>query len=233
MKSKRSVRAWIAICFGGSLCLALACYGLPTDGWTTTTELDRANCTMTIIESDGQAEINARFTKSIGLQVELADDQSVAVNDTLLTGPDDDHKYIATIDQADQYVITVTEPTRGVETTTVEPPAAFEITSPADGQDASLSGFTVTWSNADAACSVLVRLTQSIFGQEYEFIGSALSDSGSFTLTADDLWEGGFQQGADLTVMVTRIKEVSGINGFLTSQVSVARSQTVQLVPAP
>jgi len=231
MATERGRGRRAALYFCAVACFAAAGGGCPTDGWIDGTQLDRLGCTMFIVEENGQADVTAKITSILGLPVELSEGQAVEVNGQPLTGPDARLEYTATIPRADTYLITAIEPTRGVQDTTVKPPAAFAITSPSEGGEASLSGFTVTWSNANPDLHVLVRVSQDIFGQQRAFVSDMLTDGGSFTLTAEDLGE--FQQGADLDITVRRIRQVSAINGFNSGQVSVARSQTVQCVPAP
>lgn len=231
MATERGCGRRAALYFCAAACFAAAGGGCPTDGWIDGTQLDRLGCTMSIVEENGQADVTAKITNILGLPIELSDGQAIEVNGQPLTGPDARLEYSAAIARADTYLITAIEPTRGVQDTTVEPPAAFAITSPGEGGEASLSGFTVTWSNANPDLHVVVQVLQDIFDQERTFVSEMLTDEGSFTLTAEDLGE--FQQGADLNITVRRIRQMSAINGFKTGQVSVARSRTVRCVPAP
>jgi len=50
-------------------------------------------------------------------------------------------------------------------------------------------------------------------------------------LAAADLAD--FQQGANLTITVARVQELSTINGFRMGHVSVVHSESVEVVPAP
>jgi hypothetical protein len=167
----------------------------------------------------------------LGVPIALSDGQQLAVNDEPLTRVQGSFVYTASVALADTYVVSVTEPTRGVETTSVDGPAAFTITSPTAGQGASLSGFTISWSNADAALEVAVHVSQTILGQVHAFLDVLESDSGSFTLGTSDLSD--FQQGADMTITVARSETVEGLNGFSAARISLIRSESVEITPAP
>ncbi len=216
---------------GATACLVIAGAGCPTDDWLGGTELDRLDCTMAIVEQADQVNVTAAITRNLGVPVELTDGQAVEVNGQPLTGPNADLKYTASVARSNTYVIRTVEPTRGVLDTTVHAPPVITITSPSNGQEVSLSGFTVTWSNPDPDLSSRVRLRQTLLGQTREFVSDVRADEGEITLTAANL--ANFQQGADIEVTVQRIRQASAIQGFNTGQVSVARSAIVQCVPAP
>ena len=127
----------------------MSCSGIPGPDYFVNLVLDRADCTMKISQTstDSQATVIATITDGDGNYVELSDDQAVAVNQRNLSGPGSNGQYTKTVPVSDNYTVTVTEPSRGVENTTIDAPADFEITSPTDGQGVSLSGFTLNWSN--------------------------------------------------------------------------------------
>ena len=132
---------------------------------------------------------------------------------------------------ASEYAVTVHEPSRGVETTTIAAPGSFDATSPANGGSASLSGFTLTWSNADPNQKIRITLTQTLFGEERSEAFGAVMDTGTMAFSAEDLAE--FQQGANLAIALTRINERTVINGFNTGKLTVERSKTLLVTPGP
>jgi hypothetical protein len=196
--------------------------------------LNQADAVITISQLAGAADATAVAvitddSHSPARTVVLSNGQAVSVNDHALSGPDTADEYVRTIPAAATYKVTVNEPTRGVEDTTIAAPGAFDITAPAAGSTASLSGFTVTWSNPDPALTVRVRLTQTIFGAERDQSFGPFTDTGSLGLGANDLRS--FQQGANLLITVTRTKEVHGINGFRSGTLTAELSQTVTVSP--
>ncbi len=198
----------------------------------TTAPLHQANGVITIseVQSSNNADVEAEITEG-SRHVELEGTQSVAVNGTELSGPDSDGEYEATINGATQYTVTITEPTRGVEDTTIDAPADFAFTSHAEGDNASLSGFTLMWTPAEAGLKVEVRITQRILGRDHEETIESDEDTGTLDITAADLSV--FQQGADLTLTLTRINEIDDVAGFATSLLQVRKSVSLSLTPGP
>ena len=194
--------------------------------------LDKATATIIISELEGldEAEVQARVTSQLGLTVQFQRDQAVSVNSQDLTGPDAGY-YLGSVTAADTYTVTVSEPTRGVEETTIASSTGSQITSPTTGGDASLSGFTATWSNADPNLTVEITLRQTIFGDEISEQFGPFTDTGSQSFDDDDLKE--FRQGADLLITLTRISGRSTINGFKTGTLTVRHYQTITVTPAP
>ena len=194
--------------------------------------LDDADATIVISELTGldEADVEARITSRFGLTVEFEREQAVAVNSQDLSGPDDGY-YLGTVATTANYTVTVTEPTRGVEETTIASSAGAEITSPASGAAASLSGFTLTWSNADPNLTVEITLRQTIFGDEITEQFGPFTDTGSQSFDDGDLKE--FRQGADLLITLTRINERSTIDGFKTGTLMVRHYQTIAVTPDP
>lgn len=216
-----------ATCVVAAVCTMLVGCG-PGGSFTATIPLDQATGVLTIRQSSTETSILAVLTNSLGTPVELEDGQAVYVNAIALDETGITGLYRATIELADSYTIRVHEPTRGVSTTEVIPPAAFEITSHADNAQASLSGFTLTWSNADPSLQVRIELQQNFNNTEREL--DPVTDSGTYTLSPDDLQ--GFQQGDNL--VLTLIKSgTTNVNGFDNGQVTVERSTQVILSPAP
>jgi len=218
----------LPLCVGSSC--DVSCSGmplLPDDN----VELDLADCTLRITQGVGatEATVTATITDGNGRPVELAGGQTVSVNGQTLSGAGTDGIYTASVAVANEYAVTVNEPTRGVETTTIAPPADFDITSPADEGSASLSGFTLTWSNADAGLQVTITLTQTLFGEEEQETFGPLTDTGSLVLDAGNLAD--FRQGANLLITVTKINERSTISGFNTGELLAERSETSLVSP--
>jgi len=213
-------------------CAGMMCGG-PGGPIFVTTPLDQAHAVLIIsrLAAGEQALVTARITTRLGNLVHLSGGQEVLVNDQALLGPNFRGEYTRTIAAADEYVITVKEPTRGVEETVVTPPDGFQITSPEEGQSVSLSGFTVEWSGADPDLDVEITIRQTLFGEETEELFGPFTDTGSRGLTSADLSE--FRQGADLTIMVTKMLELGAINGFRTARLTTEASRTVSAVPGP
>lgn len=115
--------------------------------------------------------------------------------------------------------------------TTITSPGGFQITSPSSGGDASLSGFTVTWSNADASLEVTIALWQTLFGRTTTEEFGPQADRGSYTFNHEDLID--FRQGADLLIAVVRAKEQQNIAGFSTGTLALQHAVTVAVTPAP
>ena len=165
------------------------------------------------------------------MPVEFDSGQSVQINGQVLAPAHGLGDYSVTIPVADDYIVTVNEPTRGVQSTNQAAPPDFAITSPTDGGPASLSGFTVTDSNPDANLQVVITLVQSLFGQGRHLVVGPFADTGSRSFTAQDLAV--FQQGADLSITVTKASRRSDIAGFASGKVTVERSRMVKATPAP
>ncbi len=218
-----------------TLCLGFTCtvYG-PGGSWSGfgPPPLDQADATINIGQTAGgvTADIDARITDSIGRTVIMQSDQAVLVNGTALGGPNYDGKYTVTIPAADQYTVTVREPTRGVQTTTISP-TPFDITSPAVGAPASLSGFALAWSNVDPRLQTTIELSQTRGGYKRTQTFGPFADSGGYTFTAADLRY--FVQGENLIIAVTKANTLGSIAGFHSGTL-VSRVWAIRPVsPAP
>ena len=223
----------VCACFCAGASCSVSCDGSSIPWPSVGTELDRATCTLRIAENaaGGTATATAQITSSTGWPVELGEGQSVQVNNQPMAATGNGGEYAVTIPVTGTYTVTVTEPTRGVQTTSLPAPPDFQVTSPADGGPASLSGFTVSYSNPDAALLVSIVLTQTLFEQEHHLAVGPLADTGSRAFTAQDLVE--FRQGADLSIAVTKISRRDSINGFAAGQLSVERTRSVKAKPQP
>lgn len=178
-----------------------------------------------------QMGVEARITDNRGRTVTFRDGQAVAINGVGLVGPNEAGNYTTLVLPAAAYTVTVTEPTRGVQSTIVASPAAYTITSPTAGATVSLSGFLVSWSPAEPQAQVEVLITETIFGVQRAAQFGPGADAGSQTLSAADLAE--FQQGAPLVVSVNKTLETSNLAGFADGVALVEAVATVSANPGP
>ena len=199
----------------------------------TTASLDqvRANITINGLASTGNATITARLTDAAGRLVQLTEGQAIYISGTLLTGPNANGDYVATVAAAGEYLVEVVEPTRGTQATTIAGPAGFLITAPAAQATVSLSGFTTTWDGVDSSLSVNIELQQNVFGQSRTRDLGPFADTGGQTFSADNL--AGFQQGALLLVEVTKSTTRNSVNGLASATVDIDFMQSVLVTPGP
>ncbi|MCB9855539.1 MAG: hypothetical protein H6818_07600 [Phycisphaerales bacterium] len=225
MKRQLFFLAVAFVCMSGQVC------GVRVNVNTGTT-LDDANAIVTIRRTAGQpqASVEASFTRGFA-NVNLTDEQSITINgeDLNRTGS----TFFASIDANSIYTLVVREPTRGVESTAVTEPGDFEITSPPANGTASLSGFTIEWTNADPSLQVEVRIAQTLLGEPKFLSIGPVGDTGAVTITDEQIAIAGFGQGAQLTLTVTRLNETSDVNGFASGvmQVRLAKSTTANAGP--
>jgi hypothetical protein len=193
--------------------------------------LDEARLDLRINQSGADAVATAQIRDVFQRVVLLRQGQTVTVNGRPLAGPDASGSYDVALPAAGDYTITVTEPTRGVTNTTVSPPLAFSIVQPPPGGTASLSGFTVAWTNSDPALDVALTLTQVLFGAERTESFGPFTNTGTQALTAPELAE--FRQGAPLLVTVTLIAETEAVAGFRSAVARTETSDTISVTPTP
>jgi hypothetical protein len=193
--------------------------------------LDRVDALISIRQSADRstADVAAALTDRFGRVVELQSGQAVLINGSPLTGPDASGKYHVSVAVADQYTISVNEPTRGVAQTTVAAPPELALVSPTAGATVSLTGFGVQWSNADAALKVELALDQTLLDEQRTRDFGPLTDSGSTSFDAADLAV--FGQGAPLLLTITRVSQQADLAGLHTGSVAVERSVGVTLTP--
>jgi len=221
----------VLFCLAAGLCTGVSCRIVPGDGGDggttdpTHPTLDETDAVIAIVQPAGSVEVDvtATITDSGGDSVELEGQQSVSVNEVELTEAAGD-EYTATIDASDTYTVAVREPTRGVERTTIDAPAEFVITSPADGGAASLGGFTLEWSEPDETFQVVIRLSQVLPGGTEVVDFGPFTDTGQRTFSAADLYD--FGGGTDLVIAVTKINTLNRIDGFDSGELSVRVSAT-------
>lgn len=186
---------------------------------TQTVDADTASVVATINDEDGGA-------------IEFDNDQSVTINGEELSGPNSSERFTATVDADSEYTVTVREPTRGVERTTVDVPADFAVTSPAAGGSASLTGFTLQWSRANDRLQVEIEISQTIRGETETRTFGPFTDTGSREFEAAELIPY-FVQGEDLEITVTKISERDGVAGFNSGSLTVRVSATTAVDPTP
>lgn len=188
----------------------------------------------TIVISRGstsdRAHVTARITRGFS-GVRFEDGQKVEVNEEVLDGERGD--FGATVDASELYVISVFDPRRGTDKTNISEPVEFNITSPADGGDASLSGFTLRWSDADPSLEVDVEITQEILGESLSLELSSDSDTGELAVSAADLADGGFGQGVPIVITVTKTNRVNNVAGFDEGVAECRMSVSIEADPAP
>ncbi len=207
--------------------------GTITIGGSTTTYLDLADATMVISRpvGDNTARVAATIRSQSGRTVRLTAGQSVEVNGVALTRPDAKGEYGATVDAASTYTITVDEPSHGVQNTEIDSPPEFEVTSPAEGGRASLSGFTLTWTKPNDRLQVEIELSQVLAGELVTVTFGPYTDTGEREFLARDLSD--LRQGAELVITVTKVNTVNRIAGFDSGTASVRVGATRTVVPGP
>jgi hypothetical protein len=224
----------ILLSVASALCLGVSCTitGLGDLVGPTQIPLDQADATITVTQPVGaaNADVVATITDSHGRVVDLSVDQAVRVNGAALAGPNSAGQYTVTIAVAATYDVTVREPTRGVEDTILDAPGAFGITAPAAGGGASLSGFTLQWSNPNERWQVEIKLTETVFGSVKQATFGPFTDTGSRTLLASDLRD--FVQGVDLVVTVTKVDRQT-VAGFDTGTGAVRVPASATVSPRP
>ncbi len=219
-------------------CLALLAFAAGSDctiniSFDGDAPLTDAVAFITIDRADDEPDVTVLADITLGFAgLDLGDDQGIRVNGRELSATGPSGQYGAIIDAATQYLISVREPTRGIEETTVSPPPDFQITSPADGAAASLSGFVLQWSGADPALLVQVRLTQILLDDPLELDLGVFEDSGSVEITSAELQDAGFGQGADLIIELTKINEFD-VAGFRSGTAHVRRTKSITIDPGP
>ncbi len=216
------------------VCVASTCTISGDIRFVSTDTLDVAEADITISQTgDGtQATVEATIRLDALTYVTLQDGQSVEVGGEELTRSSATGEYRGSIATAAQYTVTVREPTRGVQDTTISAPGDFAITSPEDGGSASLSGFTVSWSNADADLKVEVTISQRLLGEDLTLTLAEGVDTGSIAVTAARIADAGFGQGVDLTISVTKINELDAINGFGDGTLQSRLTQSITAEPS-
>jgi hypothetical protein len=227
--SKQAVLWLLAagFCTGGACMISIS-----PDGDSAGVPLDQATATFLIRPTDaGQAGVVASIKTRFGQTLVLSQDQSVSVNGVALTGPGEGGLYSATLPLAAAYTITVSEPTRGVQDTVVAAPAEFSISEPADGAAASLSGFALAWTAADPNQKATIALRQTLFEIDRTRELGPFPDNGSANLSAEDLQI--FQQGALITVTLTKLSQRTSIDGFSSAKATVELSTSISVNPSP
>ncbi len=203
--------------------------------FTNNVPLDQANAAIVISQtiSGTGAAVTAALTTNLGIPLVLKSDQSITVNSQPLVPATPEGAYAQTIATAAEYIIAVNEPTRGIVGAGVLPPPTFDFTSPTAGQAASLSGFTLTWSNPDPNLKVEITLKQTIDNVEKSHKFGPLADTGTQTFSVADLAD--FRSGKNLTLSVTltKIREQANLPGFKSGTAATKLSTTELVTPGP
>ncbi|MBI4579608.1 MAG: hypothetical protein HY718_07900, partial [Planctomycetes bacterium] len=197
-------------------------------------QLDRARAAITLsATTTGESASALASITSNGETVYLQKGQVVLVDGLEMLGPNVDRKYSRSVPKAGSYTIRVDEPTLGSDQTTIDAPADFSITAPADGASVSLeNGFTLAWTNPDDTARYTITLSQTrTDGSRPTVVLGPASDAGGRVIVHADLVD--FRQGANLLVKVTKFTEVADVGGFAAgSTLKAELSQTISLVPA-
>jgi hypothetical protein len=223
-------------CIGATVdisCTGTPVVNIPIIVDPTNVPLDQAKAVIVISQTvtGKDAAVSATLTTNGITPLVLKTEQSVSVNNQPLTGTSG--TYTRTVLAAGEYLITVNEPTRGVEGTTLAPPPAFDFTGPTAGQTASLSGFTLTWSNPDPTFKVEIVLKQTLDGSEKTRGFSPLVDTGTQTFSAADLADFRTGKSVILNITLTKIREQTGINGFKNGTLTGRLTNTEAVTPGP
>jgi hypothetical protein len=213
-----------------AFCLGSECSRPDGDGATPLHETD-ADIDIVMFGDTGDAAVSARFVRGFST-VRLSDEQDVAVNGESLERNASTGRYDATIPAADVYVVRVQEPTRGIDESSFSSPNDFDITSPADGGDASLSGFVLEWTVEDGAL-VEVLLTQELLDDTKRLEVDPTPDTGMHAFDAQALADAGFGQGAPMTIAITKIVSSDGIDGFDEGEMTIRWTKVIEVAPAP
>ncbi|MBX3394581.1 MAG: hypothetical protein KF841_04350 [Phycisphaerae bacterium] len=225
MLKKFSILACSLLCASGQTCRINV-------NPVTSTPLSQADATIVISRSanESQAKVDAEITRGFA-GVRLEDGQRVRVNGEVLEGTRGD--YAAIVNAADSYTIAVTDPRRGTDQTTIEEPDAFEITSPNANEDASLSGFMIEWTAANAQQQVEIEISQRLFGDELLLQIGPTEDDGNASITSGQLASTGFGQGQPMTIRLTKIRRVGSVSGFASATTECRVTESVIVNPAP
>ena len=198
------------------------------------TTLDQTTLSLSISRTvgDDEAEVLATIKDSRNRSVTLRSGQAVEVNSVALDGPTGG-QYSADVAAGSEYAVVVSEPTIGVQTTTIASPADFEVTSHAENATASLSGFTLEWSGADESQQVTLKLSQTAQGSTRSETFGPLTDDGSHTLAATDLSDFVHGTNVTLTIEITKTRSTTNINGVKSGTLSADLTATRTVVPRP
>lgn len=179
---------------------------------------------------DSTAVVEAEVTRGFA-GVRLEETQKIVVNDVRLQGVS--RYYDAIVPADDGYLIAVTDPRRGTDQTVIDEPGAFEITSPGEGGDASLSGFTIEWTNVDPKLDVRVLIRQRLFGEDLFLAVGPFVDTGSLSLGSRQIADAGFGQGRDMTILVTKIRREDHVLGFADGRAECHLTESINVKPRP
>ncbi len=227
-------RRLILSCLACAACAGAGCWFPDIDARIQDSDsLEDFGAVMSIrgIAGSSVAEVVAVFSDARGFATDLEDGRVVAIGGVALDPVGGLGVYSATIPANATYVVTVTDPTRGVQTTQIDAVDDVTITQPAAGETVSLSGFSLQWLGRDSSLDVVLTLSETIFGDEKRREFGPEPDAGGYTFDADDLSI--FQQGANLLISVTRIRTQEHINGFGSATLTAEHTQSQTNLPGP
>jgi len=213
---------------GGAI--GLLCGGCPLTGGDQSGEktLDQAALDVTIWQAAAgeDASVTATIGDSRDAPLSFTGGQAIRINGVPLAETDQAGDYEAELPAAETYTFRVEEATADVAA-----PPAFTIQSPAEGAEASLSGFQLTWSDVSGAALVRVTLRQRLFNTDRVSVFGPFEDAGLLGLSAEDLNR--FQQGADLQITVEKFIEVDGLTGVRQASVTAGLARSRSVTPGP
>lgn len=202
------------------------------DPFSGRTPLDRVRAVIDI-EQDvdaGSAALRVELRDRLGRLVRLSADQTIEIDGSPLSAGTNGI-FERSLPIAESYAITVREPTRGVESSTIDAPGAFAIVSPALGAVASLQGFELTWNGVDGSQTVEVRLRQDVLDRVRTERIDDESDDGGLSLGLLDL--DNFVQGAPIEIEFSKITQQTTIAGLDAAEVTVRRTIGWSVTPGP
>lgn len=193
--------------------------------------LDESEAELAIHHSQGlpDAEVVFAVEGPCNRPLELFNGQEVRITNVVLADERGTRGRVS-ISAADAYEVSVREPSIGVQSTIVDPPQDFDFVEPA-GREASLSGFTLSWSPVDPDASVQLEITQVLFDRERRIEVTQGSDTGEVVFTADVLRV--FNQGAELEVVLTKTRTGTTLAGFSQARVTTTTTGIIELTPRP
>ena len=202
------------------------------DPFSSRTPLDRVRAEIEINQDADANNATIRMVLRDGFSrlVQLSADQGIEIDGNALASVSTG-VFERSLPIADSYSITVREPTRGVETSTITAPGPFGITSPALGGGASLSGFNLTWNGVNATLDVEVQLRQDVLDRVRTTVIEDEPDDGALALVLLDLED--FVQGAPLEIEFSKVASQSSIAGFSSAEVTVRRTIGWSVTPGP
>ena len=231
---------WFAALACLGTCLGASCQIDIVPDEDNTATLDQTTATLSIEQNVTTNTGTATLSLTAGGDpLVLTEGQSVLIGGAALANPDLARPYTRTITPGVQHTMTVSEPTRGVQSTTIQMREFPTFTAPAASAAVSLSQpLVITWTPTDAGGSAEIRLAQTtgVAGTQTRTFPIAV-DAGTATLTAADLAglvHGSLNgQAVTLQITVSRIQpaRAATINGLAATTLTTRSSTTVTVIP--